>query len=133
MYCLAKVCRELLLSLNGRLKSHFPALHLVRRLLRAELVMDDLQRTSFLDCAVCRRTVRTVYLFPSERVDSFEERLSLEVLEVGTAEALEVCSTIGLFKEDSCTRLCIFMRRIVPLLSSIYTPCRHIAESRWYA
>lgn len=101
MHRLAQIHPELLLRLDRRLERALPPLHLVRGLLRAEFVVDDLERAGLLDGAVRRGAVRAIHLLAREGVHGLEEGLTLEVLEIRPSEALEVDAAVGLFEEDT--------------------------------
>ena len=59
---------------------HARALQLLHRLLRAEVVMDDLDRADFLHCPVGRGAVGTVDDLPRGGVDGFDKSKTLHIL-----------------------------------------------------
>ena len=63
--------------------------------------MDDLESTGLLHSAVRGGAVWTVNRFPGEGEDCLTEILPLKVLEVGSAEALEVCATVLFLEHHS--------------------------------
>lgn len=60
--------------------------------------MYDLQGASFLDGSICGGTIRTVNCFTGSAIDSFEDGLSLDIFEIGTAETFDENATVGFFE-----------------------------------
>lgn len=60
--------------------------------------MHDLQGTSLLDGSICGGTIWAVNRFTGSAIDGFEDGLSLDIFEVGTAETFNENATVRLFE-----------------------------------
>jgi len=120
---------QLFLSLDGRCERPLPPFQLFSSLLRSELVVDDFEDTRGLDGTICRGAVRAVDDFACHGVYGFEEGLALNVFEVWFAEALEISTAIGFFKEDMCAAL-ERVRKYFHARDSHHAPCISTAESQ---
>lgn len=101
MYRLVDIHSDLLLRLYGRREALFPALELLCCLLRAELIMDNLERAHLLDGAVRGRAVRAVDDLARQGVDSLDDRRALDVFQRGPPKAFEVDASVRLGQEDA--------------------------------
>jgi hypothetical protein len=96
---------EVLLRLDRVRKAALKLLELVRRLLRAILVVDNLQSASLLHRAVRGGAVRAIDNLPARRIHGLAQALPLQILKPRAPEALQICAPVGLVKEDPCTSL----------------------------
>lgn len=105
MDSLVQVKSQLFLVLDRFRKCLFPSLHLIGGFLRAVLVVNDLQRTTFLDGTVGGTAIWAVDNFSSHRVYGFVKCRAVNIFHVGSPEAFEICPSVRFLEHDASTIL----------------------------